>query len=254
LPGQDESGEPSPPPSSQQRQPNGLRQKSRFIWHHPAGREQHQFLHQGWLGAGKFERTPCALRKPNKNGLRRMQPLQHIHQPFCIGRASPIRAVRRAFARFAQQVYGIHAIVLGVGPYITHPSGRVGARAMQQNERGRGDRTAGNDERGAVAGRQIERLTRHRPTRQLGVVLGLNKLFAGSRSIDGCLVHSHSTTARSTDAGVRRLRISLGALEPATHGSLVRGILRREACLQVPLLSRDHDERHDGHRGKKRDN
>ena len=45
-----------------------------------------------------------------------------------------------------------------------------------------------------------------------------------------------------------------GALEPATHGSLVRGILRREACLQVPFLSRDHDERHDGHRGKKREN
>jgi hypothetical protein len=50
-----------------------------------------------------------------------------------------------------------------------------------------------------------------------------------------------------------RLMVLGGALEPATHGTLVRGILRREACLQVPLLFRDHDERHDGHRRKKRD-
>ncbi len=39
-----------------------------------------------------------------------------------------------------------------------------------------------------------------------------------------------------------------GALEPATHGGLVRGILSREASLQIPLLFGDHDEGHDGHR------
>src|SRR5829696_5573886 len=48
--------------------------------------------------------------------------------------------------------------------------------------------------------------------------------------------------------------VSGSALEPATHRSLVRGILGGKASLQVSLLLRDHHERDDGHRGKQRGN
>jgi hypothetical protein len=40
----------------------------------------------------------------------------------------------------------------------------------------------------------------------------------------------------------------LERLQPAAHGSLVGQILRREASLQVALLSRDDHERHQRHR------
>ncbi len=144
----------APAPSAQHEQWRHLEGEARAYARDACGGEQRQALHVGGSPDGVVERDPAALRRPHDGCPGEREAAPDVVQPACVRIGGPGRTRRGAEARLADEVYGMDTKVPGPGADVACPHGRRRRAAMEQHERRRLPRPAGQDEGFALAGRE----------------------------------------------------------------------------------------------------